>query len=104
MKSSYSFVRKSIVNEQSPPLTQVGVTGWLWRNLFSSMSNFSSISSTILSILMILLTTWLVYFCCGLLYSFIDFAFLSAVFTDHDGIKRKVCATVKQGGELPADW
>ena len=104
MKSSYSFVRKSIVNEQSPPLTQVGVTGWLWRNLFSSMSNFSSISSTILSILMILLTTWLVYFCCGLLYSFIDFAFLSAVFTDPDGIKRKVCATVKQGGELPADW
>ena len=104
MESSYSFVRKSIVNEQSPPLTQVGVTGWLWRNLFSSMSNFSSISSTILSILMILLTTWLVYFCCGLLYSFIDFAFLSAVFTDPDGIKRKVCATVKQGGVLPADW
>ena len=104
MKSSYSFVRKSIVNEQSPPLTQVGVTGWLWRNLFSSMSNFSSISSTILSILMILLTTWLVYFCGGLVYSFIDFAFLSAVFTDPDGIKRKVCATVKQGGELPADW
>ena len=104
MESSYSFVRKSIVNEQSPPLTQVGVTGWLWRNLFSSMSNFSSISSTILSILMILLTTWLVYFCGGLVYSFIDFAFLSAVFTDPDGIKRKVCATVKQGGVLPADW
>ena len=38
MESSYSFVRKSIVNEQPPPLTQVGITGWLWRNLFSSMS------------------------------------------------------------------
>ena len=104
MESSYSFVRKSIVNEQPPPLTQVGITGWLWRNLFSSMSNFSSISSSILSILMILLTTWLLYFCGGLIYSFIDFAILSAVFTDPDGIKRKVCATVKQGGELPADW
>ena len=104
MESNYSFVRKSIVNEQSPPLTQVGITGWLWRNLFSSMSNFSSISSSILSTLMILLTTWLLYFCGGLIYSFIDFAILSAVFTDPDGIKRKVCATVKQGGELPADW
>ena len=104
MESSYSFVRKSIVNEQPPPLTQVGITGWLWRNLFSSMSNFSSISSSILSLLMISLTAWLLYFCGGLIYSFIDFAILSAVFTDPDGIKRKVCATVKQGGELPADW
>ena len=104
MESSYSFVRKSIVNEQPPPLTQVGITGWLWRNLFSSMSNFSSISSSILSILMISLTIWLLYFCGGLIYSFIDFAILSAVFTDPDGIKREVCATVKQGGELPADW
>ena len=104
MEPSYSFVRKRIVNEQPPPLTQVGITGWLWRNLFSSMSNFSSISSSILSTLMILLTTWLLYFCGGLIYSFIDFAILSAVFTDPDGIKRKVCATVKQGGELPADW
>ena len=104
MEPSYSFVRKRIVNEQPPPLTQVGITGWLWRNLFSSMSNFSSISSSILSTLMILLTIWLLYFCGGLIYSFIDFAILSAVFTDPDGIKRKVCATIKQGGELPADW
>ena len=104
MESNYSFVRKDIVNEQPPPLTQVGITGWLWRNLFSTMSNFNSISSSILSVLMILLTIWLLYFCGGLLYSVIDFAIISAVFTDPDGIKRKVCATVKQGGELPADW
>lgn len=104
MESKYSFVRKDIVNEQPPPLTQVGVTGWLWRNLFSSMSNFSSVTSSVLSILMILLTIWLVYFCGGLLYSVIDFAIISAVWSDPDGIKRKVCATVKQGGELPADW
>ena len=104
MESNYSFVRRDIVNEQPPPLTQVGITGWLWRNLFSTMSNFNSISSSILSVLMILLTIWLLYFCGGLLYSVIDFAIISAVFTDPDGIKRKVCATVKQGGELPADW
>ena len=70
MESSYSFVRKSNVNEQPPPLTQVGITGWLWRNLFSSMSNFSSISSSILSILMISLTIWLLYFCGGLYAKF----------------------------------
>ena len=104
MESRYSFVRKDIVNEQPPPLTQAGLTGWLWRNLFSSMTNFTSLTASFQSILMVFLTFWLVYFCGGLLYSVIDFAILSAVWSDPDGVKRQVCATVKQGGELPADW
>ena len=104
METKYSFVRKDIVSEQPPPLTQVGITGWLWRNLFSSMSNFTTITSSVQSILMILLTIWLLYFCGGQLISIIDFAIISAVWSDPDGLKRKVCATVKQGGELPADW
>ena len=73
METKYSFVRKEIVSEQ-PPLTQVGITGWLWRNLFSSMSNFTTITSSFQSILMILLTIWLLYFCGGQLISIIDFA------------------------------
>ena len=104
MESRYSFVRKDIVNEQPPPLTQAGLTGWLWRNLFSSMTNFTSLTASFQSILMVFLTFWLAYFCGGLLYSVIDFAILSAVWSDPDGVKRQVCATVKQGGELPADW
>ena len=104
METKYSFVRKDIVSEQPPPLTQVGITGWLWRNLFSSMSNFTTVTSSVQSILMILLTIWLLYFCGGQLISIIDFAIISAVWSDPDGLKRKVCATVKQGGELPADW
>ena len=100
----YSFVRKDIVDQQPPPLNQVGISGWLWRNLFYSMTNFNSISSSIQSIFMIILTFWLVYFCGGQLFALIDFAFLSAVWDDPDGVKRQVCATVKQGGDLPADW
>ena len=62
METKYSFVRKEIVSEQPPPLTQVGITGWLWRNLFSSMSNFTTVTSSVQSILMILLTIWLFIF------------------------------------------
>ena len=104
METKYSFVRKDLVSEQPPPLTQVGITGWLWRNLFSSMSNFTNVTSSFQSILMIILTIWLLYFCGGQLISIIDFAIISAVWSDPDGLKREVCATVKQGGELPADW
>ena len=79
METKYSFVRKDLVSEQPPPLTQVGITGWLWRNLFSSMSNFTTVTSSVQSILMIILTIWLLYFCGGKLISIIDFSIISAV-------------------------
>ena len=100
----YSFVRTEIVNQQVPPLSQVGLTGWLWKNLFSSMTTFNSITGSLQSLFMILLTIWLVYFCGGQLYALIDFALISAVWTDPDGLKRGVCATVDQGGALPKGW
>ena len=59
METIYSFVRKDLVSEQPPPLTQVGITGWLWRNLFSSMSNFTTVTSSVQSILMIIHLTYL---------------------------------------------
>ena len=82
METKYSFVRKEIVSEQPPPLTQVGITGWLWRNLFSSMSNFTTITSSVNSILMMLLTIWLLYFCGGQLISIIDFAINYFIFKE----------------------
>ena len=53
------------------------------------MSNFTTITSSVQSILMILLTIWLLYFCGGQLISIIDFAIISAVWSDPDGLKRR---------------
>ena len=54
-KNKYTFVQKEVIPQQPPPLTQAGITGWLWKNLFSSMSNFSSLSSSIQSLVMIVI-------------------------------------------------
>ena len=102
--SNYKFVQKEVISQQPPPLSQAGVTGWLWKNLFSSMSNFSSISAAIQSIIMIILTFVLLYFCGGQMYSLIDFALISAVWTDPEVLKRGSCTTVDQGGSLPSGW
>ena len=103
-KNKYTFVQKEVIAQQPPPLTQAGITGWLWKNLFSSMSNFSSLSSSIQSLVMIVLTLLLLYFCGGQFYNLIDFAILSAVWSDPDTLKRDVCNTVDQGGQLPSGW
>jgi general L-amino acid transport system permease protein len=42
-----SFVRTELVPQKTPPLSQVGIVGWMRKNLFSSISN------SILSILLI---------------------------------------------------
>ena len=34
----------------------------------------------------------------------IDFAFVSAVWSDSEGLKREVCATEEQGGTKPNGW
>ena len=103
-KDSYNFVQKEVIPQQPPPLTQAGITGWLWKNLFSSMSNFSTLSTSLQSLIMIVLTLLLLYFCGGQFYNLIDFAILSAVWSDPETLKREVCNTVDQGGKLPSGW
>ena len=102
--NKYSYVRKESISQQIPPLSQVGVLGWLWKNLFYSMSNFNSISGIFQSLSMIVLTIWLIYFCGSQIYALIDFAIVSAVWVNPEGLKREVCATVDQGGKLPSGW
>ena len=102
--NNYKFVQKEVIPQQPPPLLQAGITGWLWKNFFSSMSNFSSISAAFQSIIMIVLTFVLLYFCGGQMYSLIDFALFSAVWSDPEVLKRGSCTTVDQGGSLPSGW
>ena len=98
------FVR----NEDAPilpaPPSEVGVTGWLYHNIFQSMNDFSSIQSCIKSILAALFTLFVFYFFVTQLYGFIDFALISAVWSDPEGLKRQACWTLEQGGSLPDGW
>ena len=87
-----------------PPSSEVGVTGWLWRNIFASMTNFTSIGAAIQSVAMIVLTLVIMYVFANGIWTLIDFAFIQSVWSDEDEVKRLACATVLQGGALPADW
>ncbi|MGB1153867.1 MAG: hypothetical protein ACPG4F_06810, partial [Paracoccaceae bacterium] len=37
--SNQAFVRREIIEEQTPPLTAFGLVGWLRENLFSNWFN-----------------------------------------------------------------
>lgn len=104
-KTAYSgFVRTEEAPLLPPPPSQVGITGWLWNNIFASMANFSSPMAAIQSLLMFLLTVGVLWFGYTQFYALLDFALFSAVFSDPETTKRLSCATVKQGGELDAEW
>ena len=103
-KKDYAFVRNDDAPTLPPPATEVGLSGWLWKNIFSSMADFKSAKSSIRSIFIALITGLLAYFCFIQFYSVIDFAIISAVWSDPEGLKREVCWTVEQGGSLPSGW
>ena len=98
------FVRDEDAPILPAPQSEVGVTGWLYHNIFQSMNDFSSIQSCIKSILAALFTLFVFYFFVTQLYGFIDFALISAVWSDPEGLKRQACWTLEQGGSLPDGW
>ena len=83
-----SFVRSEMLSESSPPSTEIGVIGWMRKNLFSSTSN------TILT----LIGLYLLYL---VVPGTLNWGILDAVWS---GENRLACATVAQGGELPDGW
>lgn len=98
------FVRYEDAPILPAPPSEVGVTGWLYHNIFQSMNDFSSIQSCIKSILAAFFTLFVFYFFVTQLYGFIDFALISAVWSDPEGLKRQACWTLEQGGSLPDGW
>ena len=103
-KNDVAFVRTEDAALLPPPASQAGITGWLWKNIFASMSDFTSIGATIRSLLVAALSLFLLYFGGLQIYALIDFALISAVFSDPEGMKREACWTEQQGGSLPNDW
>lgn len=92
---SYAYVRTEDAPSLPPPPSEQGVTGWLWQNVFSSMSNFSTIGASIVSILMALLTIGFGVVLVWIAWTTLDFAVFSATFTDPEGLKGETC---KQNG------
>ena len=98
------FVRTEAAPLLPPPASEAGITGWLYHNIFQSMSDFSSVGATIKSALMALTTVVIGYVGFTQLWALLDFAIFSAVWVPQEGVKREVCLTTEQGGELPAGW
>ncbi len=78
MTTNYAYVRKEIVAEVPPPASEVGVVGWIRKNLFSSWLN------TVLTLVGVYLI-WTV------VPPVLEFAFFNAVWT---GENREACVGV----------
>ncbi len=87
-KNDVSFVRSEMVQAVAPPSGEIGVVGWMKKNLFSSTSN------TILT----LIGMYLLYL---VVPGTLSWGVFDAVWS---GENRLACATVAQGGELPDGW
>ena len=99
-----SFVRKNDAPILAAPPSEVGLKGWLYANVFRSMSDFSSVEACIKSLIVMFFTVVVFYFFYTQIYSLLNFAIFSAVWADPDSLKRQACWTVDQGGSLPQGW
>ena len=98
------YVRTEEAPLLPPPPSETGITGWLWHNVISSCADFTSVGAGIRSLIMAGFTLFVTWLTISITWGIVDFAFLSAVWSDPDGVKREACWTVEQGGQLPAGW
>ena len=62
-----AFVRKNDAPLLPAPPSEVGLKGWLYQNVFQSMSDFSSLGASVKSILIAIFTVFVFYS-----FSFVD--------------------------------
>ncbi|HPE60647.1 MAG TPA: amino acid ABC transporter permease [Thiolinea sp.] len=106
--ANVSYLRTEDAPILPPPVSDTGISGWLRRHVLSTMNDFSSLGAGTRSVLMAVLTLLLLYYGLSALWGIIDFAFVKAVWSDPEGLKRGVCTTTAQGGvatgEVGACW
>lgn len=106
MTDKIAFVRKEDAPLLPPPPSEQGVWGWLWHNIFQSMSNFSTLGAAFMSLGMIVLTLCFGYLLILGIWLSVDFLILSAVWSDPEGVKREVCNVKGAGACWPfiGEW
>ncbi len=82
------YVRNRIEPPAAPPGSEVGVVGWMRKNLFDGWFNTA----------LTLFAIWLLYL---ILPGLLNFTLFNAIWS---GEGREACSTLNQGGELPNDW
>jgi general L-amino acid transport system permease protein len=83
-----SFVRSELVTAAAPPASLVGPVGWMRKNLFSTIPNA-------------ILTLVGAYVAYKMIWSFIDFTVVRAIWT---GADREACLDAKVGWAVGACW
>lgn len=98
------FVRSEIMPAMPPPVLSTGLMGWLNARILFSMRDYSSPGAALKSVLMAIFTLSIFWLSISIVYRLIDFAVLSAVWTDPGGLKRQACLVVENGGIQPSGW
>ncbi len=96
--STQSYVRTEMLGAKLPPSGNRGVAKWIWDNLLSSMTNYSTPGSAVISALMTVMTVVVIWVAYEAITFVANFAFINAVWV---GENRTACATEQQGGVLP---
>ena len=89
-----AYIREQMAHPQPAPASEVGVVGWMRKNLFDGWFNTA----------LTLFAIWLLYL---IIPGVIQFNFTDAVWTsivDGEDIERRACATIVQGGIQPNGW
>lgn len=90
-QQTLAYVRTQDAPKLPPPPSTVGLVGWLWQNILSSMLNFSSVGAAIISVLTALLTIGSLYIAWITISGLVQFTLIDATFSDPTGIKREAC-------------
>lgn len=101
---SYAYVRQKEAPLLPPPKSETGLIGWFNQNIFSLINDFSSVGAAIRSVLMTVGTLAILYYSVQIIWAFIDFTLIEAVWSDPDGLKRVVCTTEVAGGIQHDGW
>jgi len=92
------YVRSNMLPPKAPPAGEVGARKWLWDNIFSSMSSFTSPAAAVSSILMIILTLVVAALIWWVTVTLFKFAWIDAIWVGGDG---SYCRPEDNKGKVP---
>ena len=93
-----SYVRTEMLPAQAPPASEIGPRKWLWDNVFSSMSNFTTVGNAVSSILMIALTVGVIALFWWVIAVLYKFGWQDAIWSGTDG---SFCRPEDNKGKVP---